>query len=59
MNYLELVEFEELNVKDEEPLRLQAEDFLHNVRTKTRPTIDAEAALPPFEPPSAFSNRPV
>ena len=24
MNYLELVEFEELNVKDEEPLRLQA-----------------------------------
>ena len=45
VNYLELVEFEELNVKDEEPLGLQAEDFLHNVRTGTRPTIDAEAGF--------------
>ncbi|MCH2148728.1 MAG: Gfo/Idh/MocA family oxidoreductase [Phycisphaerales bacterium] len=45
VNYLDLVEFEELNVKDEEPLRLQAEDFLHNVRTGTRPAIDAEAGF--------------
>jgi predicted dehydrogenase len=45
VNYLELVEFEELDVKDEEPLRLQAEDFLHNVRTGTRPAIDAEAGF--------------
>ncbi|MDG2422692.1 MAG: Gfo/Idh/MocA family oxidoreductase [Phycisphaerales bacterium] len=43
VNYLELVSFEELAVKDSEPLRLQAEDFLDAVRTGRRPEIDAEA----------------
>ncbi|MAA51686.1 MAG: UDP-N-acetyl-D-glucosamine dehydrogenase [Phycisphaerae bacterium] len=45
VNYLDLVEFEELKVEDVEPLRLQAEDFLHNVRTGSRPSIDAEAGF--------------
>lgn len=45
VNYLDLVEFEELDVKDEEPLQLQAADFLHNVRTGSRPSIDAEAGF--------------
>ena len=43
VNYLELVQFEDLEIIDAEPLRLQAEDFLNAVRTGERPLVDAEA----------------
>jgi predicted dehydrogenase len=43
VNYLDLVQFEDLEVTDAEPLRLQAEDFLRSVRTGERPPVDAEA----------------
>ena len=43
INYLELVQVEELSVLDAEPLRLQIEDFLDAVRTGRRPDVDAEA----------------
>lgn len=43
LNYLDVIDFEDLEVDDREPLRLQAEDFLSAVRNRTRPQIDAEA----------------
>ena len=43
LNYLDVIEFEDLQVDDREPLRLQAEDFLSAVRNGTPPEIDAEA----------------
>lgn len=43
LNYLDVIDFEDLAVDDREPLRLQAEDFLSAVRSGTRPQIDAEA----------------
>ncbi len=43
LNYLDVIDFEDLEVDDREPLRLQAEDFLSAVRNGTRPQIDAEA----------------
>ena len=43
INYLELVQVEDLSVLDAEPLRLQIEDFLDAVRTGRRPDVDAEA----------------
>jgi len=43
LNYLDVIEFEDLQVDDREPLRLQAEDFLSAVRGGTPPEIDAEA----------------
>ena len=43
VNYLELVNIDSLAVGEEEPLKLQAEDFLDAVRTGRRPQVDAEA----------------
>jgi len=43
MNYLELVQVDDLDVIDAEPLRLQIEDFLDAVRSGRRPDVDAEA----------------
>lgn len=43
VNYLEIVQFEDLEVADAEPLKLQAEDFLRCVRTGERPPVDADA----------------
>ncbi len=43
VNYLDLVQFEDLEIADAEPLRLQAEDFLAAVRSGSRPPVDAEA----------------
>jgi len=43
VNYLDLVQFEDLEIEDAEPLKLQAEDFLRSVRTGERPPVDAEA----------------
>jgi predicted dehydrogenase len=45
VNYLELVQFDELRVGDGEPLRLQIDDFLDAIRTGRRPLVDAEAGF--------------
>lgn len=45
INYLELVNVEELNVSDQEPLRLQIDDFLDAVRTGHRPSVDVHAGF--------------
>jgi predicted dehydrogenase len=45
VNYLELVQVEELNVGDGEPLKLQIDDFLAAVRTGRKPDVDAEAGF--------------
>lgn len=42
-NYLDLVEVDELEILDQEPLKLQSDDFLDAVRTGRRPIVDAEA----------------
>lgn len=43
VDYLSLVRTEDLVVGDGEPLRLQAEAFLHAIRTGQRPEVDAAA----------------
>jgi len=45
VDYLELVNVEPLNVRDEEPLTLQAQEFLAAVRGERRPQVDAEAGF--------------
>jgi len=48
LNYTELVKYEELKITDVEPLRAQAEAFLHAVRTRTAPPVtgaDGHAAV--------------
>lgn len=42
LNFLDLVEVEELAVAPGEPLRLQAEDFIDAIRSDRRPLVDAE-----------------
>lgn len=43
IDYIDLVEVEEPTVGDEDALTLQAQDFLHSVRTGEKPYVDAEA----------------
>ncbi|MCH2135157.1 MAG: Gfo/Idh/MocA family oxidoreductase [Phycisphaerales bacterium] len=43
VNYLDLVEFEELEIPDVEPLKAQAEAFINAVRSGERPPVDAQA----------------
>jgi predicted dehydrogenase len=43
INYLDLVQLDELAVGEGEPLKLQIEDFLGSVRSGRRPAVDAEA----------------
>lgn len=43
LDFLELVNIDSLDVGAEEPLRVQAEEFLSAVRTNRRPMVDAEA----------------
>lgn len=43
VNYLDVVNISPLEVGEEEPLRIQAEDFLDAVRTGRRPEVDAQA----------------
>ena len=43
IDYVDLVEVEEPTVGDEDALTLQANDFLHCVRTGEKPFVDAEA----------------
>jgi len=45
VNYLELVKVEPLNIKQEEPLKLQILDFLAAVRGEKQPVVDAEAGF--------------
>lgn len=45
VNYLDLVQVEELQVGNGEPLKLQIDDFLNAVRTGRRPAVDAEAGF--------------
>lgn len=45
INYLELVNVEDLDVGNDEPLTLQIEDFLSAVRDGRQPTVDAEAGF--------------
>lgn len=45
LNYLELVNVAPLAIGSDDPLTLQARDFLDAVRTGRRPEVDAEAGL--------------
>ena len=45
INYLELVQVDELEVGEDEPLKLQVDDFLSAVRTGRRPEVDARAGF--------------
>jgi predicted dehydrogenase len=45
IDYLELVQVEELDVGNGEPLQLQIDDFLGSVRSGKRPTVDARAGF--------------
>jgi predicted dehydrogenase len=45
INYLELVQVDELDVKEGEPLRLQIDDFLSAVRSGRPPEVDARAGF--------------
>ena len=43
VDYLSLVNIDSLKIEDEEPLRLQAEAFLHAIQHNEVPDVDAEA----------------
>lgn len=45
VNYLDLVQVDELEVGSGEPLKLQIDDFLAAVRSGRRPTVDAQAGF--------------
>jgi predicted dehydrogenase len=45
IDYLELVNVDELDVQPGEPLKLQLQDFITAVRTKTQPHVDARAGF--------------
>jgi len=45
INYLDLVQVDELSVHEAEPLKLEIEDFLSAVRAGRRPTVDARAGF--------------
>jgi len=45
VNYLDLVEFDSLNVAEGEPLKLQIDDFLDAVRTGRQPRVNAKAGF--------------
>lgn len=45
VNYLDLIKVEPLDVKQEEPLKLQILDFLAAVRGEREPLVDAEAGF--------------
>ncbi len=42
LNFLELLQVEDLKVDAGEPLKLQAEDFIHAIRNGRQPFVDAE-----------------
>ena len=45
LNYADLVDIQELQIDDTEPLRAELESFVNAVRTKTRPDVTAEDGL--------------
>ena len=45
LNYLELIELDELKIEEGDALELQIDDFLSAVREGRRPTIDAHAGF--------------
>ena len=42
LNYTDLVNYEQLQVQDHEPLRLEIESFIHAVRTGSPPPVTGE-----------------
>jgi predicted dehydrogenase len=49
LNYTDLVQVEELQIDDVEPLRAEQESFLDAVRTRTRPVVSVEDGLAAVE----------
>lgn len=49
LNYQDLVQVEELQIDDAEPIRAEVESFIHAVRTGTRPLVTAEDGLAAVE----------
>ncbi|MGI9013656.1 MAG: Gfo/Idh/MocA family protein [Phycisphaerales bacterium] len=45
VNYLELVQVDEITAGDREPLRAQLDDFISAIRSGTQPMVDAEAGF--------------
>jgi len=45
LDYHDLVALEDLQIDDQEPLRMQLDSFLEAIRTRSRPEVDAEAGL--------------
>ena len=45
VDYLELVNVDQLEVRDDEPLQLQISDFVSAVKEHRQPTVDAEAGF--------------
>ena len=49
LNYSDLVQVEELQIDDQEPIRAEIEAFLNAVRTGTPPVVTAEDGLAAVE----------
>jgi predicted dehydrogenase len=49
LNYQDLVQVEELQIDDQEPIRAEIEAFLNSVRTGTPPIVTAEDGLAAVE----------
>jgi len=45
LNYTELVNYEQLQIQDTEPLRVEIESFLKTVRTRRRPEVSGQDGL--------------
>jgi predicted dehydrogenase len=45
LNYTELVNYEQLQIQEAEPLRIEVESFLHAVRTRCKPEVTGEDGL--------------
>ncbi len=45
LDYHDLVAVEDLEIDDQEPLRMQLDSFLKTIRARSRPEVDAEAGL--------------
>jgi predicted dehydrogenase len=49
LNYTDLVNVDELEISDTEPLRAQLDSFVHAVNNRTRPEVTAEDGLAAVE----------
>lgn len=43
MDYLEMVKVDQLKIEEDEPLRLQADEFIQAIRAERKPRVDADA----------------